>query len=708
MLGLANRHALLLFLIAVSLVPTRSALAEEAASARQEEAEVFVDEVVITEQRLPTAGEDIRAVPSKVTVITAEDIRRSGAKTVQEALMQSTGIIMYNAVGNNFEQTIDLRGFNAQPVPGTTVFVDGVRLNQPDFNQINFDLIPLESIERIEILPGSSAIYGKNALGGVINIITKSGTEQRQATADVAFGSYGRQLYNANTGGPLGKFNYYANFSRELEDGYRDQSSARISRFVGKAGFRPSKATDLAVTYTYVKDRLEQAGSLPLSLAEQTPRANFTPGDFADREDNFVRFNGSQGLPLGFSVTANAFYRRLQQELFTVGQPFLVGGTNTVSRNLTDVESWGGVLQFGHEAAPFGMDNKLVLGGEFTRNDFGGSLLSVSDFGPFRSRSTTDEEIVAAYVQDTLNITSHLLLTGGLRYDRDELDFVDAIDPTKNARKVFDRVTPRAGITYLLAPRTSAYFSYSQGFRVPTNDELFASPPTSNPNLQAVRTNSFELGIKSNIQPWIDVAAALFLIDGSDEIFFVCDVCTGTDGENRNIDKTRRRGVEASLKARPNQFVDAAVNYTFTEAQFKTNFNASATEVVTNGNTLPLVPKNRLSVIGAVHPTKEWTVSLSGLYVSTQFLQNDLANRGPRLQGYFVLNGQVTYDRSVPGGRLRAFFMINNMLDNKYFTQGIFASNNITGGGLREAFVVPAPTITFYGGLSYRFESFPR
>ena len=86
---------------------------------------------------------------------------------------------MFNEVGNEFEQRVDLRGFNGQPVTGTSVFVDGVRVNVPDFNGVNYYLIPIETIERIEILPGASAIYGKNALGGVINIITKRGTVAR-------------------------------------------------------------------------------------------------------------------------------------------------------------------------------------------------------------------------------------------------------------------------------------------------------------------------------------------------------------------------------------------------------------------------------------------------------------------------------------------------------------------------------------------------
>src|SRR5437660_7515892 len=197
---------------------------------RSEEPKPYqLEEVVVTSTRLPGPPVDPRTLPAKVTVITAEDIQRQGAKTVQEAIQYATGIVMFNEVGNEFEQRVDLRGFNNQPVPATSVFVDGVRVNEPDFNGLNFYLIPIEAVERIEIIPGASAIFGKNALGGVINIITKRGKDNRYTTAETLWGSFQRERYTINTAGPLGKFDYFANFSRETEDGFRDESDACIS-----------------------------------------------------------------------------------------------------------------------------------------------------------------------------------------------------------------------------------------------------------------------------------------------------------------------------------------------------------------------------------------------------------------------------------------------------------------------------------------------
>ena len=146
----------LLSILCASLLPATNLQASDS-SPQQEDAalqELELEEIIVSDTRLPSVKKDIHTVPAKVTVITAEDIEQSGAKTVQEAIQEATGIVMYDQIGNAFQQTIDLRGFNGQPVPGTTVFVDGVRVNEPDFNTTNFDLIDLKTVERIEILSG--------------------------------------------------------------------------------------------------------------------------------------------------------------------------------------------------------------------------------------------------------------------------------------------------------------------------------------------------------------------------------------------------------------------------------------------------------------------------------------------------------------------------------------------------------------------------
>ena len=685
---------------------------EAQAGSAEGDVPIAVKDVVITSTRLPDTPVDVRHVPTNIKIITAEDIQRTGAKTVQEALQWTTGIVWYDAVGNAFQQTIDLRGFNAQPVPNISVFVDGQRINEPDFNTINFDLIPFDTIERIEIVPGSSAIYGKNAMGGVINIVTRRGGDKRQAKAELLFGSFGRQRYTLQASGPIGKFDYYANGARETETGYRDESNARISRFYGRLGYRPSEATDVAISYTYVNDHLKQAGSLPIGQAAVNPRSNFTPGDFTDNEPNVVRFNARQSLPLGFSLNTNGFYRHLSQEQVGVGQPFLVGGMLSTSQTTTETASYGGTVQLTQEASPFGLANKLILGGEGTKNNVTSQLVSNSDFGPFNSQQDINEETFGLFAQDSLQVLPSLLLTAGARFDWDRIsgNFQDSFTPPMNSSKTFSRVTPRVGFTYTIVPEASLFFNYTEGFRIPTFQELFQIVGASNPNLNPVVSYNYEVGVRGRIGNVFEGTLALFRTDVRNEIFFTCTVCDPVspafNGINRNIESSRRQGLELTLKARPNKYFDALLNYTYTEAEFRSTFDVSATQTIEPGDTFPLVPKNRLSVTGNIHPAPGWTISFIGLYVSSQVYLNDEANTRPRLPDYFLLNGRVSYELPVPGGRLSAFLLGTNLTNQRYYSSGIIATNTLTGGGALQQFVVPVPTLAVYGGLSYRFEGF--
>ena len=650
-------------------------------------------EVVVSSTRLPDVPVDSRTLPSKVTIITAEDIQKTGAKTVQEAVQWATGVVMYDIVGNGFQQTIDLRGFNGQAVPATSVFVDGVRVNEPDFNSVNFDLIPMETIDRIEILPSSSAVFGKNSLGGTINIITKRGGETRSVSAETVYGSYNRERTTISANGPIGKFDFVSSFSREKEDGYRRESGANITRYFGKLGYRPTDTTDISVSYTYVGDKLFQAGALTTAEMSQDRRQNTSPGDFFAHENNFIRMNARQALPGGFSLTGNAFYRNLAQDTF------INFGGGFTSPTTMHTESRGGVVQLSHEGEVSEAKNSFVVGTEFTRNDFNGT-----QGGFLPSRATTNEDIFAGYVQDTLRVTPRLSFVGGLRYDHNQISFDETLNSRPDGNARFGGLTPRGGVSYLLTPSTNVYFNYSQGFRVPTAQEMFAFLPfTSNPGLRPARAQTYEVGVKGNITSRTEYAIAVFLTDVRNEIQFTCIICAGAfgDGVNRNLDSTRRQGIEATVKSKLTDIVSAEVNYTYVQAKFRNREVFSSNNIADSGDSIPLVPNHRLSVMGHLYPAPGWTASLIGLYVGSQGSLGDDANAFERIPGYFVLNGRVAYESKVPGGRLSAYLLLNNLTNHEYSTYGTVGDG--TAGPFGRTFM-PAPGITVFGGLSYRFE----
>jgi iron complex outermembrane recepter protein len=653
-----------------------------------EPTEATLPPVFVSATRLPDVAEPETWVPGKVIVVTSEEIEKLGAKTVQEVLQYQTGVVLFDSVGNEFQQTVDLRGFNAQPVTATSVFVDGIRVNEPDFNTVNFNLIPIEDIDRIEILPGTATVFGRNALGGVINITTKRGRMDRPHLGlEIAGGSYGRQRYSFNTDGPLPRianFDYYFSATRELTNGFREETGARITRILAKLGYRLGENTDASLAYTRVLDHISQAGSLPASVLRVNRNANLSPGDFTANNLHQVAFNLKQKLPAGFSLALNSFFRRNDLELFNVG-------LSSESTLKTETRSGGTTIQATHEGAVLNKKNLLTFGVEYARNNFDSDNAGI--FLPaftFQNSRSTKEDVVGVFFTDSFHLFESLVLNAGLRYDWDRLDFTDNLDPTLSAVKSYGRVSPKTGLVYTPIRNLSFSFNYSQGMRVPTVDELFAQGPFgSNPDLKPMKSRNLELGAKARLLDWLDASVALFYTPVRDEILFVVTDPDLFFGRNENISRTLRRGIELSLKARYQKWLDAFVNYTAMKSTFETDVLLFSGQV-RKGDELPLVPRHRVGVGINTYPFEGLTLSLFGNYVGKQFMLGDEPNQSKRIADYFVLNSRVAYQWKQWTG----YVNFNNLNNRKYSTSGILVG---------ERFRVPAPGFNVFAGLSFRY-----
>ncbi len=677
---------LFLIIFFLFLLPLGSLAAE--AEPKQEKT---LKPVVITATRLKDVEQEASRIPSKVVVITKDDIERQGAKTVQDALQYQTGIVLYDQIGNEFQSTVDLRGFNGLPVPGTTVFVDGVRVNEPDFNQVNFDFIPIEDVEKIEILYGPGTVYGRNSLGGVVNITMKRGSKDKPSVSgEAGGGSYGRQKYSfaADLPLPIPNLNYYFSGTRELSNGYRQESDGRITRIFNKLGYSNESGTDVALSYTHVTDLLKQAGSLTQAQLDRNRRDNATPGDFKDSDYDLVTLNLRQKLPAGFSMALNTFYRDNDTESFVVG-------LTSVSDAFNDYQQWGGTLQFSNDRV-LNERNSFNLGVEYGNNHFTNDTTGSFSGFPFAARTSAHEDVVGFYFLDTLDIFESLSVTGGFRYDWDRIDLTDRITPAFSFVKTFDHFSPRAGVVYNPLPNLGFYFNYSQGFRTPTVSEFPAfDPPNFAPviaDLDPVRSQNFEVGVKGRLAHWLDGSVVFFYTPVKDEILFVVIDPATFSGRNVNISDSLRRGVEITINGRYGKHLNGFLNYTYTKATFETDVLLFSGQV-RKGDEFPLVPNHRVGLGVSFLPTKGLTVSLFGNYVGRQFLANDEPNDFKKLDDYFVLNGKVSYNWK----NLTGYITGSNLTNNKFETFGI------VGGFPAQPFLVPFPTTTVFAGIKFRY-----
>ena len=655
-------------------------------------AQVTLPPVVVSSTRLRDVDQPLSQVPGKVIIVTAEEIQKLGARTVQEVLQYQTGVVLYDQVGNEFQQSFDMRGFNAQPVTATGVFVDGVRVNEPDFNTINFDLIPIDDIEKIEIMPGTATVFGRNALGGVINITTKRGRADRlHAGFDMGGGSFGRQRYSFNSDGPLplANFDYYFGATRELTNGFREEfrprhAGAGITRLLAKLGYHLGDSTDASLSYTRVLDSISQAGSLPASRLRVDHNENITPGDQSKSNLHQVALNLKQKLAGGFSLALNGFFRRNDGEIFN-------RGLSSESNLQTAVRSGGSTIQASHDGTILKRKNLLTLGVEYSRNYF--TSLNSGVFLPsftFRSSQSTQEDVAGYFLTDSFQLFDSLVVNGGLRYDWDRFNFTDKIDQTLSGSKSYHRVSPKGGLVYTPVKPLSLSFSYSEGIRIPTVDEIFAQGPFgSNADLKSMKSRNFELGANAQLQDWLDASLALFYTPVKDEILFIVTDPVSFFGRNENIAKTLRRGIELSVKARYQKWLDGFINYTVTKATFESDVLLFSGQVH-KGDELPLVPRHRVGVGVNTYPLEGLTLSLLGNYVSDQFMIRDEPNHAKKVADYFVLNSRVAYQWK----QATAYVNFNNLANHKYSTSGVLVS---------QPFRVPAPGFNFLAGVSFRY-----
>src|SRR5439155_1125983 len=221
------------------------------ASAQEREAPPRLPEIRVIPPSAPGALPP-SSPPSRVDTLTAPEIRRDVPSVLPEALERLPGVSLQSEQGNRLQPDLSLRGFTISPVtglpPGLSVFLDGVRLNEPTVEEVNFDLIPLEDVERVDVVRGPSVLFGRNTLGGAINLVTRRGQEVREIVPEVAAGSFGRRDYRLRLGGSARPLDYPLSLTESLEDGFRDFAATRVSRVFGKLGVATG-GTDATLSY---------------------------------------------------------------------------------------------------------------------------------------------------------------------------------------------------------------------------------------------------------------------------------------------------------------------------------------------------------------------------------------------------------------------------------------------------------------------------
>src|SRR2546425_5160984 len=215
--------------------------------------------VVVTGVRLPTARELARGLAGRTATLHAADLDARGVRSLADALEQLPGVTTSDELGAPGQLDVTLRGFQVSPTiglpQGVTVYLDGVRVNEPDAHEVNFDLLPLEDVERVEVTYGPSVLLGRNSLGAAVNLVTRRGSTPDEREVEISGGSFGRYEMKAHAGNRSGMWDYYVGFRYQHAHGSRAATPSRTATLFGKLGVNTG-TWDATLSYAGADNRI--------------------------------------------------------------------------------------------------------------------------------------------------------------------------------------------------------------------------------------------------------------------------------------------------------------------------------------------------------------------------------------------------------------------------------------------------------------------
>jgi len=270
----------------------------------------------------PLAGVDLllEQIAAPVQTVTANAILQSGALNLADVINKRLNSVFINEVqGNPFQPDVNYRGYTASPLLGTpqgiSIYMDGVRMNQPFGDVVSWDLLPRIAIAETTLIPGSDPLFGLNTLGGALSIRTKDGYTSPGSTLQIAGGSYGRRMADLEHGGSRGRVNWYGATSFFFEDGWRQTSPSNVRQFMGKLGWQGDKTT-LNATAIYANNQLNGNGLQEMRMLANNYASVYTKPDVTGNRSPFLNFSGSHAFTDRISFTGNAYYRYISTRTF--------------------------------------------------------------------------------------------------------------------------------------------------------------------------------------------------------------------------------------------------------------------------------------------------------------------------------------------------------------------------------------------------------
>jgi outer membrane cobalamin receptor len=509
----------LLFIIMAVIIP-KSGFSQQTKSILKDT--ISIDEVFITGSKTSVNRNN---VPLTVSIVSKEKIENSSESALLPVLSEQVPSLFVTergitgfGVSTGAAGQIMLRGIGGSPNTEILVLVDG----NPQFMGVMGHPLPdtyiASDVEKVEVIRGAaSTLYGSNAMGGVINIITKEQKEDGfSANGRLMYGSYNTQKYMANGGFKKNRFNVFASFNHDQTNGHRDSSDFKINNGYLKAGYEISK-------------NFKVNGDISLANFDATDPG--IEGGKAGNTYDITRGMGAVVLDNKFDKTNGSF-----RFFYNFGEHKISDGFHSKDKN------YGIVL---YQAFNFVKGNTITFGADYKK--YGGiaeNVKAMGGDGMVFGDTTVYETAVYAYIQQDL--FNKLTLNAGFRLEHNS---VYGYEPV-----------PTGGLAYRPTSSTTIKASVSKGFRSPTIRELYLWTP-ANSNLKPERMMDYEIGVSQRfIHNKLSLELTLFKANGDN---LIQTVMTPTGPQNQNSGEFSNTGVEFAGTFRPSDKFNVNATYSY-------------------------------------------------------------------------------------------------------------------------------------------------
>jgi iron complex outermembrane recepter protein len=649
-----------------------------------------LQEVVVTATR---DQEEIRNVPSDVTVITEKEIRASGATSLVEILGRQEGIQFRSFSGQDPLSIIDLRGMGGDnPYGKVQIQLNGRRLNRPDMASVNWFQIPLSEVERIEIVRGAgSVLYGDSAVAGVINVITKRGEGKPLFRLAAVGGSYGLHSEQAGVSGSEGKWSYGVSGGNYFSLGYRNRSTVSNQGAGLDLGYDASDRLSLSLGASFSRTQYEMPGNL--TEAEMAvDRRQYQPArpaywTLASSDDEGM--DRQTDLNLRADVMLGDF-GRAEIGFATGNKEVTIDNASWSSFNNYSIHTYAVTPKYILDKTILGHANKLTAGVDYYIEPFTLDRYTNRERTAKLSVADLERQTIGYYLRDEFHLAEPLILSAGCRWEEATIQGNSTTFPGTvdfDTKKTHRGDAHELGLTYLVGEKSKVFAKYATAYRLPFIDEQASYYGWGNgflADLEKETAKTMEIGTSLNPLKNLTVGLTLFRIDMENEVAW-----NSVTHKNENLDRTRHEGAEGTFSYLWEKRFKIYGGYAYHRATFEAGFY--------NGKELPLVP-NQVIKLGM-----EWYLPAAFVlrpeirFVGDAYLSGDNDNTGEKLSSYRIYDLFLFYRPVIGRYKITAFAGVENLTDELYATSGV------KGTAFSAQTYYPMPERTIKGGISFEF-----